>query len=55
MPDLLKNIYNHESLRELALDLQSVYNPFQVDEFLKSVMDETWDSLELKDRIYKCT
>ena len=51
MPDLLKNIYNHESLRELALDIQSVYKPFPADEFLKSTMDETWNSLELKDRI----
>ena len=53
MPDLLKKLLNHELLRKLALDLQSVYTPFQVDEFLKSTMDETWDNLELKDRIYK--
>jgi|GEM_PF-6022250 len=41
MPDLIKNIYNYESLRKLALDIQSVYGAFQVDEFLKSTMDET--------------
>ena len=51
MPDLLKNMLNHESLRELALAVQSVYNSFQVDEFLKSTMDETWDDLELKARV----
>ena len=50
MPDLLKNMFNHESLRELAVAVQSVYDPFQVDEFLRSVMDETWDDLELKAR-----
>ena len=55
MADLLKNMYNHELLRKLALDIQSVYNPFQVDEFIKSIMDKTWDDLELKDRTYKIT
>ena len=38
MPDLLKNMYNHESLRKLALDIKSVYKPFQVDEFMKSTI-----------------
>lgn len=51
MPDLLKNIYNYDTLRELALDIQSVYDGFQVDEFLRSTMDETWNDLELKDRL----
>ena len=51
----LKNKLNHELLRKLALDIQSVYNPFQVDAFLKSTMDKTWDGLELKDRVYKVT
>jgi 3-methyladenine DNA glycosylase AlkC len=51
MADLLKNMYNHESLRLLALDIQSVYNSFPVDEFLKSTMDETWADLELKARV----
>lgn len=50
MPDLLKNMFNHDSLRELALAIQSVYSSFQVDGFLKSTMDKTWDSLELKAR-----
>ena len=50
MPDLLKNMYNHESLRKLALDIHAVYPSFQVDAFLNSTMDETWDDLELKTR-----
>jgi len=50
MADLLKNKLNHESLLEFALIIQSAYNAFQVDEFLKSTMDETWDDLELKAR-----
>jgi len=51
MPDLIKNIYNRESLGKLALDIQSVYKEFQVDEFLNSTLDDKWDDLELKDRI----
>ena len=53
MPDLFKNLFNYQSLREVALAIQLVYNSFQVDEFLKSVMDETWDDLELKARVRK--
>jgi len=55
MPDLIKNIYNHKSLRKLALDIQSVYNPFQVDGFLESTLDEKWKDLELKDRVMQIT
>jgi 3-methyladenine DNA glycosylase AlkC len=50
MPELLKNMLNHESLREFALAVQSVYNPFSIDEFIGSTIDETWNSLELKAR-----
>lgn len=53
MPDAIKNIYNYKSLRNVALDIQSVYKPFEVDEFLKSTVDNTWEALELKDRIYR--
>ncbi|MCL2247615.1 MAG: DNA alkylation repair protein [Lentimicrobiaceae bacterium] len=50
MSDLLKNMLNHDSLREFALTIQSSYNQFQVKEFLTSIMDETWDGLELMAR-----
>jgi hypothetical protein len=50
MSDLLKNMLNHDSLREFALTIQSSYNQFQVNEFLTSIMDETWDGLELMAR-----
>jgi 3-methyladenine DNA glycosylase AlkC len=46
-------MFNYDSLREVALDIQSVYNLFEVDEFLNSIMDKTWNELELKDRVYK--
>lgn len=53
IPELLKNMYNRESLYEVAVAIQSVYNSFKVDEFIKSTMDETWNNLELKARCRK--
>ncbi|WP_102834371.1 DNA alkylation repair protein [Clostridioides difficile] len=53
MPELLKNMYNRESLYEVAVAIQSVYNSFKIDEFIKSTMDETWNNLELKARCRK--
>lgn len=53
MAELLKDMYNYESLRELAVDIQSVYQPFRVDEFLELVMDDEWNDLELKARVRK--
>ncbi len=46
-------MYNRESLYEVAVAIQSVYNSFKVDEFIKSTMDETWNNLELKARCRK--
>lgn len=51
MPDLLKNMFNYNSLCQIGEAIQSVYNPFRVDEFLKAAMDETWEDLELKARV----
>ena len=53
MPEPFKNLLSLDLLRKVALDIQSVYGQFQVDDFVKSIMDETWDGLELKDRTYK--
>ena len=55
MPDLLKNLYHYESLHKLALSIQAVHSPFQVDEFVGNIMDETWDGLELKARTRQIT
>lgn len=51
MADLLKNIYNRESIQNLANDIHQVYKDFQVENFINSVIDETWSSLEFKARI----
>ena len=50
MAELLKNYFNPDSLRKFAEAVQSVYSPFDIEGFLKSTMDETWDDLELKAR-----
>ena len=50
MPEPLKNMVNYDALHALASCIQAVYSPFQVEKFIESVMDETWDSLELKAR-----
>jgi len=51
MPDLLKNMYNQNSIHKLASDIKSVHSSFRADEFLKSIMDDTWHTLELKARV----
>jgi len=43
-------MYNRETLSKFAADIQSIHKSFQVDDFMNSVMDETWADLELKDR-----
>lgn len=53
MAELLKNKYNETSLYKVAKDIQSIYSPFQIDEFLNSTIDDSWESLELKQRITK--
>lgn len=51
MPELLKNKYHEKYLHELALRIKAVYPAFQVNDFVDSIMDETWDALELKARV----
>lgn len=53
MPDAIKNMYNYKSLCRLASDIESVYSKFQTDKFLRSIMDESWESLEFKGRIHQ--
>ncbi|MCL2520333.1 MAG: DNA alkylation repair protein [Spirochaetaceae bacterium] len=50
MSELLKDMYNHKSLSQLAANIKTVYNLFKAEEFLKSTMDESWVNLELKAR-----
>lgn len=51
MVGLFKDRYNYESLKKLALEIQTVYDEFSVKDFLDSTFDKTWDSLEYKQRV----
>ena len=51
MAEPFKNLLNHESITKFAGGIRDVYQAFEVDGFLKAVMDETWEALELKARI----
>jgi len=55
MPELLKNLYNRESVGALARDIEFVYPGFQTDLFLESVIDSDWEGLELKARMRQIT
>ena len=50
MAELLKDKLNEDSLREFALCFKSVYSPFDINRFISSTMDESWEGLELKTR-----
>lgn len=51
MSELFKNRFNYNSLYKLATEIKAVYNCFPIDEFLSSIMDKSWDSLEFKQRV----
>ena len=55
MSELLKNGLNKEYLEKLAADIYAAYDKFNVTDFVSSVMDETWNSLELKGRMRHIT
>lgn len=55
MPEPLKNRYNRESVRELALRIRAVYHSFQVNDFVNGIMDNSWPGLELKARMRQIT
>lgn len=55
MPELLKNRYNRESVRELALRIRAVDHSFQVNDFVNGIMDNSWANLELKARMRQIT
>lgn len=51
MAERMKDVYSETALRALATDLASVCATFQAEAFLQSILDDGWDSLELKGRI----
>lgn len=56
MSELLKDKYfNYASIHGLACNIRAVYPLFEMDDFINSIMDDTWDGLELKARMRKIT
>lgn len=55
MAEPLKHVYNRAFLQQLGQKLQSVYAPFDRESFIAAVMDESWEGLELKERMRKIT
>lgn len=56
MSELLKDKYfNYASIHGLACNIRAVYPLFEMGDFVNSIMDDTWDGLELKARMRKIT
>ncbi|MCC3380666.1 hypothetical protein ACFQ5D_10570 [Paenibacillus farraposensis] len=51
MAEPLKNIYTEDFLRLFGERVQTAYSSFDTQKFILQVMDETWNELELKERI----
>lgn len=52
MPEVMKDkYYNCDSLHQLAVRIKAVYPSFQVNNFIGDIMEERWESLELKARM----
>ena len=55
MAEALKNMYNKEFLRQFSEKVHIAYEIFDVEEFIITTIDDTWDELKLMDRIRKIT
>lgn len=56
MPEKLKNLFfTKDSLQLFAEAIKNVYSDFEVAEFLKLIHDESWDTLELKAKMWHTT
>ncbi|WP_228282961.1 DNA alkylation repair protein [Aliarcobacter cryaerophilus] len=51
MATLLKNLYSQEFIKKLSNSLQNSYKEFKKDEFKKAIFINSWESLELKQRM----
>ena len=46
-----KNIYNEKEITKLAKEIKLVYEPFVKEKFIDSLINESWEEKELKQRI----
>ncbi|ASA23219.1 DNA alkylation repair protein [Paenibacillus donghaensis] len=55
MAEPLKDMYNEVFLRGFGAKVKAVSGSFDLEGFIDSAMDETWDALELKGRMRRIT
>lgn len=51
MAEQLKNLYSKEFIEKLANKLFFIYSDFEKENFINSIFDNTWQDLELKQRM----
>lgn len=51
MAELLKNMFNPQSLEEFVKHLEKNYPDFEKERFFQAVFDKSWEKLELKARV----
>ncbi|MFY9088854.1 DNA alkylation repair protein [Arcobacter aquimarinus] len=51
MAEQLKNLYSKEFIEKLSNKLLSIYSDFKKEDFINSIFDNTWQDLELKQRM----
>ena len=51
MAEQLKILYSKEFIEKLANKLFLTYSNFQKENFINSIFDTTWETLELKQRM----
>ncbi len=51
MAEQLKNVYTKEYIRNLANKIKKNYQKFDIDNFINSIFNSTWETLELKMRM----
>lgn len=55
MAEAFKNMYNKQFLDRFSKDLKRVINDFDTHDFLSQIMDDEWESRELKQRVAHIT
>lgn len=50
-----KNIYNEKEIKRLADEIDAIYPSFKKEQFINSLMNDTWEAKELKERLRAIT
>jgi len=51
MAEQLKNVYTNAYIKDLSIKIKENYKEFDSDGFINSIFDDTWQDLELKERM----